>query len=104
MTLDPLVHQATRLRILALLHRNREVSVHDLRAQLELTEGNLGSHAQKLLDAGYIEQRHALARISFEARYRLTAKGSAALNAYIAEMQRLLPTENAAATDARKTE
>jgi len=88
--LDPVIHQATRLRIVATLHRNREMGFVALRDALGLTEGNLGSHAGRLVDAGYLEARRVLAGLSFELRYRLTAMGSAAFTAYLSELQRLI--------------
>ena len=77
-----------------MIHRNREVSFQKLRDALVLTDGNLGSHAQKLLDTGYIEQRHALAGLQFELRYRLTSNGERALMLYIHALQDLLPIED----------
>lgn len=76
---------------MATLHKNREVSFLQLRDALKLTEGNLGSHIQKLRDAGYLESREALTTRGFEIRYHLTQRGADALLAYIADLQRLLP-------------
>ena len=88
--LDPVIHQATRLRIMAALFRNREASFTALRDGLGLTDGNLGSHAAALEKAGYVESRRALAGLSFEVRYRITAAGSAAFVAYTHELKALL--------------
>lgn len=91
--LDPIIHQATRLQVLALLQRNREASFNELCHLLHLTEGNLGAHADKLVSAGYIENFHALAGAKFEKRYRLSARGEAAFRAYRDELARLLSQE-----------
>lgn len=89
--LDPVIHQATRLRIMAALFRNREATFTALRDGLGLTDGNLGSHAAALEKAGYLESRRALsATLSFEVRYRITAAGSAAFVAYTEELRALL--------------
>ena len=88
--LDPVIHQATRLRIMAALFRNREASFTQLRDGLGLTDGNLGSHSAALEKAGYLESRRALAGLSFEVRYRITAAGSAAFVAYTQELRALL--------------
>lgn len=90
MTLDPTIHQATRLRIMAALFRNRESSFTRLRDGLALTDGNLGSHAAALEKAGYVESRRALAGLSFEVRYRITPAGSAAFVAYTQALRALL--------------
>lgn len=88
--LDTLIHQRTRLAILSALHRNREASFADLRDGLELTAGNLQSHADKLAEAGYVERFRALVGRDFETRYRITEKGSAAFEAYLEDLEALL--------------
>jgi DNA-binding MarR family transcriptional regulator len=88
--LDPVIHQATRLQILASLQRNRELSFNELCRALGLTEGNLGAHAERLIHAGYVETFHALVGIRFEKRYRLTARGQETFRAYREELARIL--------------
>ena len=88
--LDGVIHQATRLRIMAALHRNREASFTSLRDGLDLTDGNLASHAAKLEEAGYVASRRALAGLSFEVRYRITPEGSAAFVQYVRDLRTLL--------------
>ncbi len=85
--LDPLIHQRTRLKIIATLHRNREATFPDLREGLQLTAGNLHSHADRLVDAGYIERFRALLGTRFQTRYRITETGSAAFRAYLDELE-----------------
>lgn len=94
--LDPVIHQATRLRIMAALFRNREASFTQLRDGLGLTDGNLGSHAAALEKAGHLSSRRALSAMGFEVRYRITPEGSAAFVAYTQELRALL---DAAAPD-----
>jgi len=55
MELDKLVHQPTRLELFAYLYRRGESSFTDLREDLDLTEGNLSSHLQRMEDAGAVE-------------------------------------------------
>lgn len=55
--LNPLIHQPTRLRIMAALvslNPNEKVDFGFLRDLLELTDGNLSVHLQKLEEAGYV--------------------------------------------------
>lgn len=99
--LDALIHQRTRLSILAALHRNRQASFTDLRDGLDLTGGNLKSHADKLEDAGYIESFRALVGTEFETRYRITDEGSEAFQDYLEDLESLLegPEVDAAEPD-----
>ena len=98
--LDVVIHQPTRLRIMAALYRNRSVSFTSLRDGLGLTDGNLATHATKLQEAGYIESRRVLVALSFEVRYTITPKGSDAFRAYAAALRDFLAVADAA-PDAR---
>jgi DNA-binding MarR family transcriptional regulator len=56
--LNPLIHQPTRLRIMAALvslEPDEKVDFGFLRDLLELTDGNLSVHLQKLEEAGYVD-------------------------------------------------
>jgi DNA-binding MarR family transcriptional regulator len=52
--LDDVVHQRSRLGILAVLMEVDRVDFRYLRENLELTDGNLGGHLQTLENAGLI--------------------------------------------------
>lgn len=84
---------------MAALFRNREASFTSLRDALGLTDGNLGSHADKLVEAGYLESRRALVALSFEVRYRITPRGSEAFRAYVADLQGILAAAQAPPAD-----
>ncbi|MEA3502752.1 MAG: transcriptional regulator [Actinomycetota bacterium] len=53
--LDDLVHQKSRLGILAVLAEADHVTFTYLKKTLHLTDGNLGRHLEVLENAGYIE-------------------------------------------------
>ncbi len=58
MALDPVIHQETRLRLMALLAslgEGAQVEFTWLKEALDLTEGNLSSHLAKLEEAGYVQ-------------------------------------------------
>ncbi len=93
MDLDATIHQRTRLAILSALHRNRQASFTDLRDGLELTGGNLTSHAKTLEEVGYVERFEALVGTRFETRYRITEEGSQAFEAYLEQLETLLEGE-----------
>lgn len=81
--LNPVIHQATRLRIMALLYRNRYVAFTWARDVLGLTDGNLDTHATKLEEAGYIKRGKALLPGGFQVRLKITPEGDAAFHAYL---------------------
>lgn len=88
--LDPLVHQPTRLQLLAYLYRNRQASFKRVTRELGLTPGNVASHVAKLEEAGYVESLRALHALSFEVRFRMTEKGDAAFRAHVAALHALI--------------
>lgn len=94
--LDPVIHQPTRLRIVTLLHRNRDAALAWTREALELTYGNLDSHVSTLEEAGFVERRRALTPGGFQVRLRLTEQGLAAYEAYLDSLRAYLEGAEAA--------
>lgn len=85
------IHQPTRLRIMALLYRRRDLAYVTVRDALGLTDGNLASHARRLEEAGLVESRRVLrGRDGFHLRYRITVEGSAAFRRYVAALRAVL--------------
>ena len=82
-SLDPVIHQATRLRIMALLFRNRAAAFTWARDTLGLTDGNLDTHSKRLEEAGYIRRGRVLTTGGFQVRLRITPEGDAAFRAYL---------------------
>jgi len=52
--LDPMLHERGRLAIVSSLAAVESQSFTDLRDALEMTDGNLSVHLQKLEDKGYV--------------------------------------------------
>lgn len=53
--LDPMLHERGRLAIVAVLAAVEGLSFTELRDTLDMTDGNLSIHLQKLEDKGYVE-------------------------------------------------
>jgi DNA-binding MarR family transcriptional regulator len=91
--LDPLIHQETRLRLVALLAglgEGAEAEFGWLQGVLGLSEGNLSSHLRKLEEAGYVEVRKGYQGRRPRTWVRLTPKGRAAYEAHRQALLRLL--------------
>ena len=87
---DPVIHAAIRLSILSALAVGESLSFGDLKRIINVTDGNLSTHARKLEDAGYI-----LCTKSFDNRtprtdFRLTTPGREALLDYLQQMEQML--------------
>ena len=88
--LDPVVHQRVRLGILSALAAGGRTAFTDLKAVLDLTDGNLSVHARKLEDAGYIAVHKSFADRTPLTEYALTDAGRAALTAYLDQMEAVI--------------
>ena len=87
---DPLVHQRVRLGILSALAAGGATSFTDLKAALDLTDGNLSVHARKLEDAGYLAVSKSFVDRAPLTEYALTEAGRAALEAYLDTMEAII--------------
>lgn len=87
-----MIHQPVRLQIMGLLYRARDLAFTEVRDRLDLTDGNLASHGQRLEEAGLIESRRALTSDGFEKRFRITPVGSRSFRAYVRELKGFLAT------------
>lgn len=88
--LDRLIHERVRLGIVSALAVNETLSFNDLKALLQVTDGNLSAHARRLEDAGYLECTKGYEGRVPRTDYRLTAEGRAALQDYLAHMEGLI--------------
>ncbi len=88
--LDRLIHERVRLGIVSALAVHESLTFNDLKATLQITDGNLSVHARKLEDAGYIECSKSFEGRMPRTEYRLTAAGRAALQQYVDHMEALL--------------
>lgn len=84
------IHQPSRLRIMALLWRRRDVAFTAARDALGLTDGNLATHLRRLEDAGLAVSRRVLVHDRFEVRVRITDDGLRRFRMYLAVMRRFL--------------
>ncbi|NHN42379.1 helix-turn-helix domain-containing protein [Halorubellus sp. JP-L1] len=90
MEFDKLVHQPTRLRIFAHLYANGEVSFTDLKSELDITEGNLASHIQRMEDADCVSVRKQFVDGSPRTSYRLTDRGEELIEAHVQTLESLI--------------
>ncbi|MBI3272307.1 MAG: transcriptional regulator [Planctomycetes bacterium] len=53
-SLEPVLHERSRLAIMSVLVTAKEASFNELKALLDLTDGNLSVHLRALESAGYV--------------------------------------------------
>jgi DNA-binding HxlR family transcriptional regulator len=87
---DRLIYGRVRLGIMSALAVNEQLSFNDLKALFEVTDGNLGAHARKLEDAGYISCRKTFEERRPRSEYRLTGTGRKALERYLQHIEAVI--------------
>ena len=88
--LDPLLHQPARTQLVAYLSGRGEATFSELKRVLGVTDGNLGAHLAKLVEAGYLATGEASGGARAQTVYRLTDSGRAALSEYVARLSALM--------------
>ena len=87
---DRLIYERVRLGIMSALATNESLTFNELKALFNVSDGNLGAHARKLEEAGYV-----VCTKSFEARrpksvYCITAVGRKALLKYLEHIESVI--------------
>jgi DNA-binding HxlR family transcriptional regulator len=88
--LDRVIHDRTRLAIVAALAASGTLSFTDLKATTGTTDGNLSVHARRLEDAGYVRCEKTFAGRTPRTEYRLSAAGRRAFEKYLDHMDALI--------------
>lgn len=89
-SLDPLLHQGARTQLVAYLAARGEASFSELKRVLAATDGNLGAHLAKLVEAGYVRAAEDGGSGRSLTVYTLTEVGRAALDDYVRRLSTLL--------------
>jgi DNA-binding MarR family transcriptional regulator len=90
---DELIHQQTRLRIMATLRgipQGEWIEFARLKAILRATDGNLGSHISTLENAGYITVEKDFVGRKPRTRFALTPSGRGAFTRHIEFLRTIL--------------
>ena len=88
--LDRVIHDRTRLAILAALAASETLAFNDLKDITGTTDGNLSVHARKLEDAGYVLCEKTFAGRMPRTEFRLSASGRRALEKYLDHMDAII--------------
>ena len=93
---DEIIHQQTRLRIMATLNAlsdGGQVEFTRLRAILRATDGNLGAHLTTLENAGYVAIAKDFVGKKPRTRIALTRVGRKAFSRHVAFLREILEGE-----------
>jgi DNA-binding HxlR family transcriptional regulator len=87
--LDKLIHEKGRLSIMTLLAARTEWKFQDLKAELNMSDGNLVTHLRTLYKAGYVSITKEIGKRP-QTSYALTEAGRRAFSDYLAVLEQIL--------------
>jgi DNA-binding MarR family transcriptional regulator len=86
---DPVLLSRVRLAVVAALVTRKEMTFPDLRALLDLTQGNLSTHLTKLEEAAWVDVEKSFVGKKPRTTIRLTAKGRRAFLDHVERLGRI---------------
>lgn len=90
---DPHLLSRVRLGVISVLMTRRDATFPDLKALLDVTQGNLGTHLKRLEEAGYIAIRKHFVDDRPTTTCRITAAGRRAFLEHVATLKRIADGE-----------
>jgi DNA-binding MarR family transcriptional regulator len=88
--LDPLLHERGRLAIVSVLAAVDRMTFTELRDHLEMTDGNLSVHLQKLEEKGYVAIDKQFVGRRPQTSCRLTKAGRQAFARYLNHLEAIV--------------
>ena len=88
--LDRVIHDRTRLAILAALAASETLTFTDLKAITGTTDGNLSVHARRLEEAAYVRCEKTFTGRIPRTEYRLSVAGRRAFEKYLDHMDAVI--------------
>lgn len=87
---DRLIYERVRLGIMSALATNEQLTFNELKDLFDVSDGNLGAHARKLEEAGYIGCTKSFESRRPKSRYRITQLGRKALLRYLEHIEAVI--------------
>jgi len=88
--LDDVIHGRVRLGVMAHLVKTDVADFNEIKAVLNVTQGNLSMHLRKLEEAGYVAIEKGYLGRRPRTRVRLTGAGRKAFAVYLAAIEQLV--------------
>lgn len=85
-----MIHGRVRLGVMAHLVKTDVAGFNELKAVLNVTQGNLSMHLRKLEEAGYVKIEKGYLGRKPRTRVQLTAAGRKAFAAYLCAIEQLV--------------
>jgi DNA-binding MarR family transcriptional regulator len=92
-SLDPILLSRIRLAAITLLATVDQADFSFIRDRTGATDGNLGSHMKKLVEAGYVDEEKRFVERKPRTTYRLSRSGRSALKSHLDRLQAMINEE-----------
>lgn len=88
--IDPVIHQPVRLQLMAFLHLAKKATFSEIKQELGITDGNLGSHLAKLEDKKYVKSKKSFVLKKPTTVIEITQRGESELMRYTELLQQMI--------------
>lgn len=88
--LNKVFDSRVRLGIMSALLVNEDVSFNDLKALIQVTDGNLASHLRTLEESGYIRVEKGFVGRKTNTTYRVTRQGEKAFRHHLDALEQMI--------------
>lgn len=90
---DGVFFEKTRLSLMTLIMQEGSVAFNILKERLDMSDGALYSHLEKLISAGYVQKRKEIAGTAVRTLYSATAAGINLFREYLQFLEEIITTE-----------
>jgi DNA-binding transcriptional ArsR family regulator len=87
---DRLIYERVRLGIMSALAMHERLTFNELKSLFDVSDGNLGAHARKLEEAGYVVCTKSFEDRRPKSEYRITHVGKKALLRYLEHIEAVI--------------
>lgn len=87
---DKVIHERVRLALMSVLAARGALSFPELKALLQVTDGNLSVHARVLEEHGLIAVKKEFVGRKPSTTFSITEEGKRAFRKYLVELERIL--------------
>lgn len=91
---DGVFFEKTRLSLMTLIIQEESVAFNILKNRLQMSDGALYTHLEKLIGAGYVQKRKEIAGTAVRTLYSATAEGKELFSEYLQFLEGIINRHN----------
>jgi DNA-binding PadR family transcriptional regulator len=96
---DGVFFEKTRLSLLTLIIQEESVSFNTLKQQLDMSDGALYTHLEKLVAAAYVTKRREIAGTSVQTLYSASDEGKERFREYLDFLEEMITSHRSVGDD-----